>query len=569
MRTALRRMILACVLWCCLPVTPLQAQPYTEFFADTDPPVDVTATPADDAAAANNTAQPAEVRFMNRSVVTFRATISGTTPETRARRATELLQRLPLRELTLPLDALDVAIDNERMAAIRLGDRLLFLLAPGDAAAGDKRDFDTQLEDVLAHVRTVLVARNEFGRWPNFLRGLGFSVVATLLLGGLIKLLIIARERLQIRLQKVVAQRIGKIPNNFDWVTSALQLITRILRLLMGLLILMLLYGWLTFVLKQFVFTQPVGDRLGGFFISLLLQIGHGMLNAIPGLITVFVIFAVARAFRDLLGNFFDNVARGSLSFPGLHPDTIGATRRIATGVVWLLALTFAYPYIPGSQTNVFKGLSVLAGLILTLGSSGIVNQLMSGMTLIYSRSMRKGDLVRVGEVVGVVEEINALSVKLLRLKEEITVPNAVVVSNTVRNYSRMAGGDSIVLSTTVTIGYDAPWRQVHALLNAAAAATDGVLAQPAPLVLQRGLSDFYVEYELQVNIAEVLRFLEITSQLHANIQDRFNDSSVQIMSPHFMLQPQEAVIASRDDSRPNFRRSGDNETPPAPKLPS
>jgi small-conductance mechanosensitive channel len=492
---------------------------------------------------------PADVRFMNRHIVTFYATISGATPAARADRAKEQLERLTRRELTLEIDTLKVSIDNEPMIGVRLGDRLMFLLTPADVAPGDPHGFDSLVGDVQAQLRAALNARSEFGRWPNFLRGLGYSAVATAVLGGLIKLLIAARHRLQIRLQRIVERRIGEAErNHFDWVTSALQLITRILRLFMGGMVLMLMYGWLTFVLKQFIFTQPMGDRLSGFFVGLLIQIGQGMLNAVPGLITVFVIFFLAKVFRDLLGNFFDNVARGALSVPGMHPDTIGATRRIASGVVWVLGLTFAYPYIPGSQTEIFKGLSVLVGLVLTLGSSGVVNQLMSGMTLIYSRSMRKGDLVQVGDVTGLVEEVNALSVKLLRINEEITVPNAVVVSNTVRNYSRMTRGQSAVLSTIITIGYDEPWRQVHELLGAAAAATAGVARSPAPLVLQRALSDFFIEYELQVTVADVSIYVEIMSRLHANIQDRFNESGVQIMSPHFVIQPADPVVVPRAD---------------------
>jgi small-conductance mechanosensitive channel len=334
--------------------------------------------------------------------------------------------------------------------------------------------------------------------------------------------------------------------NRSDWTHSALQVIGRILRLLMGGAALMLMYGWLTFVLKQFVFTQPVGDRLSGFFIDLLIEIGQGMLDALPDILTICVIVFLTKTFRDLVGNFFDNVARGTLSVPGVHPDTVGATSRIASGLVWLLGFAFAYPYIPGSHTDVFKGLSVLAGLVLTLGSSSVVNQLMSGMTLVYSRSMRKGDLVRIGDVTGLVEEVNALSVKLLRVNEEITVPNAVVVGNTVRNYSRMARGPAAVLNTTITIGYDAPWRQVHTLLLDAATGTEGIARAPAPLVLQRALSDFFVEYELQVTINDVSAYMEIMSRLHANIQDQFNESGVQIMSPHFAFQPGEPVVVPR-----------------------
>ncbi|MET0379332.1 MAG: hypothetical protein ABW049_10110, partial [Spongiibacteraceae bacterium] len=161
----LRKLALFCVL-CCLPLTPLHAQLYAQLYSDTSTAVDAVADTADSPAAVDAKTAPAEVRFMNRPVATFRATISGTTAETRARRATELLQRLPRRELTLPIDILHVSIDNEPMAAIRLGDRLLFLLAPEDAAPGDKRDFDTQLIEVQAQLRAALTARNEFGRWP-------------------------------------------------------------------------------------------------------------------------------------------------------------------------------------------------------------------------------------------------------------------------------------------------------------------------------------------------------------------------------------------------------------------
>jgi small-conductance mechanosensitive channel len=484
---------------------------------------------------------------MNRTIVTFHATIAGATPEQRAERATEQLERLNRREWSMPVDSLDVVIDNVPSKAIRLGDHLLFVLAKADIAPAAAESLDALVQDVESRLRAALVARSEFGRWRTFLRGLGFSVLATGVLGGLIRLLMAGRQLLQTRLQHLVEQRIARSGRvRSDWAHSALQVVGRIMRLVMGGAVLMLMYGWLTFVLKQFVFTQPVGDRLSGFFIDLMIEIGQGMLDALPGLLTVFVIFFLTKAFRDLIGNFFDNVARGALSVPGIHPDTIGATSRIATGLVWLLGLAFAYPYIPGSQTDVFKGLSVLAGLMLTLGSSSLVNQLMSGMTLVYSRSMRKGDLVRIGDVVGVVQDVNALSVKLLRVNEEITVPNAVVVGNTVRNYSRMTNGSAAVLSTTVTIGYDTPWRQVHALLDEAASNTPGIARPPSPLVAQRGLSDFYVDYELQVTVVDVAHYVEVMSRLHANIQDRFNENGIQIMSPHYVFQPSEPLVIPR-----------------------
>lgn len=535
--TAIRGIVLLCAL-CCLSLPGYRAHAAE---SDTMP-----ATAVDRPAVVERGA-PAEVRFMNRTIATLHATIAQASPASRAERATEQLERLTHREWPLPVDTLPVSVEGVQMTGIRLGDRLLFVLAPGDVAPGDTRGFDAMVYEVQLKLREALVARSEFGRLRTFLLGLGFSVLATAVLGALIKLLMIGRQWLQDHLRHLVEQRVERSGRNrSDWANSALQLVARILRLLMGGLVLMLMYGWLTFVLKQFVFTQPMGDRLSGSFVSLLIDIGEAILNALPGLLTIFVIFFLTKAFRDLLGNFFTNVARGALSFPGLHPDTIGATSRIASGLVWLIGFAFAYPYIPGSQTDVFKGLSVLAGLVLTLGSSSVVNQLMSGMTLVYSRSMRKGDLVQIGDVTGLVEEVSALSVKLLRINEEITVPNALVVGNTVRNYSRMTRDQSAVLSAKITIGYDSPWRQVHALLTEAAANTPGIAQLPAPLVLQRALSDFFVEYELQVTIANPTMYVEIMSRLHANIQDRCNESGVQIMSPHFAFQPGDPVVIPR-----------------------
>lgn len=498
---------------------------------------------------------PAEVRFMNRTVVTLHADISGATSEARARRATEQLERLDRSEWSLPVGTLPMSVDGVDVTGIRLGDRLLFVVSRGDVAPDDARDFEAVVADIQARLRAALDARNEFGRWRTFLRGLGFSVAATALLGGLIKLLIAGRQQLQRRLERLVEQRIAESGRSrMDWANSVLQVVARLLRMLLGGAVLVLSFGWLTFVLKQFVFTQPVGDRLSGFFVELLVEIGQAMLDALPDLLTIFVIFVLAKAFRDLLGTFFDNVARGSISVPGLHPDTIHATSRIASGLVWVLGFAFAYPYIPGSQTDVFKGLSVLAGLVLTLGSSSVVNQLMCGMTLVYSRSLRKGELVRIGDVIGIVEEVNALSVKLLRVNEEITVPNAVVVGNTVRNFSRATRGRTAVYGTAVTIGYDTPWRRVHDLLERAVADTAGIVRAPQPLILQRALSDFFVEYELQVTLADAAAYVDVMSRLHANILDRFNDDGVQIMSPHFAFQPVEPVVARWRDGADALR---------------
>jgi hypothetical protein len=168
----------------------------------------------------------------------------------------------------------------------------------------------------------------------------------------------------------------------------------------------------------------------------------------------------------------------------------------------------------------VFKGLSVLIGVVVSLGSTGLVTQMMSGLVIVYSRALRKGDYVRVNDVEGMVSEVGAFATKIVTMRnEEVTIPNAVLTGNAMHNFSKLAGADGTLISTKVTIGYDAPWRQVHALLEGAAARTPGLRTSPKPVVYQLALSDFYAEYELFTHIDNPLTRVATLSTLHANIQ--------------------------------------------------
>ena len=191
----------------------------------------------------------------------------------------------------------------------------------------------------------------------------------------------------------------------------------------------------------------------------------------------------------------FSEIENGDVKVSWMQADTARATRRLVIVLIWIFAITVAYPYIPGSSTDAFKGVSVFVGLMVSLGSAGLINQVMSGLVVVYSRALQIGEYVRVGEDVGTVTEIGMLSTKILtRKREEITIPNAVMVGTKTINYSRHAGDDGGGVGTTVTIGYDAPWRLVHEMLLHAAEQTTGVRKNPPPRVWQKSLSDFYVE---------------------------------------------------------------------------
>jgi small-conductance mechanosensitive channel len=176
------------------------------------------------------------------------------------------------------------------------------------------------------------------------------------------------------------------------------------------------------------------------------------------------------------------------------------------------------------------------------------VNQAMSGLVVVYSRAFREGDYVRIGDHEGTVVRRGSLATKIRNVRnEEVTVPNGVVITAPTVNYTRLAGGSGALVSATISIGYDAPWRQVHALLQLAATRTTGLRAEPAPYVVQRALSDFYVEYQLVTQAERSEDRPLAQSRLHAAIQDAFNEHGVQIMSPHFLAQPSAPVVVPRE----------------------
>jgi small-conductance mechanosensitive channel len=233
--------------------------------------------------------------------------------------------------------------------------------------------------------------------------------------------------------------------------------------------------------------------------------------------------------------------------------------------------LTVAYGYLPGSNSEIFKGISVFVGLVVSLGSSGIMNQAMSGLMITYARALKVGDFVKIDDIEGTVTHLGALSSKIKTPRnEEITLPNAVIASSATTNYSRLAEAEGVYTPTSVTIGYDVPWRQVHALLLLAAERTPGLRREPRPSVLQKALSDFYVEYELRAHLDRAEGRFQVLSDLHAQIQDAFNEFGVQIMSPHFEGQPDRPVIAPpsawHTPPAPGAAAS-DRRAGPAPKL--
>ena len=486
----------------------------------------------------------AVVTFANREIVVLRATVQGATPEVRLKRINERLRQLSEHDLTQPVVRNHLLLEGRKGVVFSIGDRMLFALYEADLDAEQDKGLDAAAEQVEQRFKEALAVTAQQWHGPVLIKGLLFSLLATVIAGTLLwaiqHLTRFSLNRLQLRVQAVRDNR----QSSLRWAEHAWLLVTRMAQLVLAFFWFAVAYLWFTYVLGSFPLTQPFADKLSGFLVNLLDMFGHGVVSALPGLLTAAIVIFLTKATNDVVANIFRNVDQGYSIIPAVHKDTANATRRLVGILIWGLGIAIAYPYLPLADSDAFKGLSVMFGFMLTLGSAGVVTQVMGGLVLIYSRALRVGDFVSIGEVTGVVKEMGMLSTKVINMRnEEVTIPNAVLVGNPIKNYTSAGGERGALISTTVTIGYDTPWRQVQAMLIKAAESTNGLRISPQPFVMQKSLQDFYVEYELYAYVDRPLERIQILSDLHANIQDQFNLHGVQIMSPHFVLQPKQNVV--------------------------
>ncbi|MGA9650122.1 mechanosensitive ion channel family protein, partial [Pedobacter sp.] len=255
----------------------------------------------------------------------------------------------------------------------------------------------------------------------------------------------------------------------------------------------------------------------------------------VPNLMTILVLLVVFRYVIKFVRFLKTEIERGKLAIPGFYKDWANPTYQIARVLILAFMLIVIFPYLPGSDSGVFKGVSVFIGVLFTFGSAGALGNVVAGLVLTYMRAFKIGDRVKIGEVTGDIIEKTLLVTRVRTIQNEVvSIPNSAVMNNHTVNYSIEAAEKGLIVNTTVTIGYDVPWRTVHRLLIKAALATELIEAEPAPYVLQTSLDDYYVSYRLNAHTHSPNRQAIIYSALHANIQDEFNGAGVEIMSPHY-----------------------------------
>lgn len=320
------------------------------------------------------------------------------------------------------------------------------------------------------------------------------------------------------------------------------------LSVLRWLLVAALIYALSTFALRQFPWTRAAAERLLDLVLQPVLSMASAVLGYIPKLVFLVLLFIGVRYFLKVLAMFFAAVGAGRVPLRGFDAEWAQPTYHIARILIILLTLVIAYPYLPGSGSAAFQGLSIFAGLMLSLGASSAMASLIAGYTVTYRRAFRVGDRITVGDLTGEVSDVRLMVTHLRTAKnEEVVVPNSLVLQSHVVNYTKLARSHGLILHTTVSIGYETPWRQVEAMLQLAAERTDGVLREPAPFVLEKSLGDFAVTYELNVYIDNTKLLPQRYADLHRNVLDVFNEYGVQIMTPAYEGDPEVPKVVPQD----------------------
>ena len=490
--------------------------------------------------------QARTVYIFHQPVVMLQATFGQTTPEERVLRTRSALRAFTEDDIRQPLRIVPVIRYGQPGRLFMMNGKPVLLLSQGDLDEGDDLTLDQAAQRVLARMEAQRTGLREQFNTRYLLLSAGKALAGALLLALFYYSAFRAWRRVRRFFLLRILEKRSAIPQHWRRYLGNIEV--RLYAVLVIFIGMLACYFWLSWVFSLFPWTRVWSESLGEWSLGVIRDLSLSIVASLPGLMIVVLIFLLTWLIIRLVKVLLDQVAAGRIQVPGIHPETVSATRRLISVVIWLFALSAAYPFLPGANSLAFKGISVFFGLMLTLGSTGVMTHAMSGLVLIYSRALRKGDWIRLADNEGQVSEIGVLATKILTRENYIvTVPNAVVVSGKIINLSAESADGGVNLTTSVTIGYDTPWRQVHALLELAARRTPGIDQQIAPVVRKLGLLDWYTSYELQVRLLPTTKLPDGRNALHSSIIDVFNEFGVQIMSPNFVMQPKAAVVVPQE----------------------
>jgi small-conductance mechanosensitive channel len=519
----------------------------------TTPPmlVDAQATPAPTAAPPTDSGG-APVVVAGDTLFVLHARIGAFTP---ADRADGVMQRAAAlaRTISRGTDSI-VVVEAETHTDLVVGETVLMTVLDGDA-----RPLGVSRADLAAQWALELsggmLAQAKRTSWQTILLGVFFALLATGALVLLLKGLAAVFPRL---LTKVDGWRGTVMPalriQRLEVLSSArlTDFLIGVIRTARVVLTVVVLYFYVPLVLRFFPWTESLADRIVDYVVQPLERAGSAFVDYLPNVFFIVVIAFLTRYVLKFVHLFFDAIREGTVEFPGFYREWAEPSYKIVRFMILAFVVVVVFPYLPGAGSDAFQGVSIFLGALFTLGSSSAIANIVAGVVLTFTRAFQVGDRVKIGDTTGDVMEKSLLVTRVRTIKNvDITVPNAIVMSSHIINYSARADESGVILHTGVTIGYDVPWRQVHALLLEAAASTEGVRREPKAFVLQTSLDDFYVSYQLNAYSANPKAMARTYSDLHQNIQDAFNKAGVEILSPHYRAARDGNEITIPPDQRP------------------
>jgi small-conductance mechanosensitive channel len=482
------------------------------------------------------TAPPGIVTIEGRYLFTLYEFIGPLTPQARAERIEQRIVAIAEEGQSVTATPATHFEIRPGWTEIYVGNQIVMAITETDAQKAGK----TRQELATLYAATITDSIATFHRehgWRFILRGALRAAFTTLILIAALWLLNRMRMKIRDRVEKHLRAREG-IEQKPVWqlvLTYAAPILLALGAILKWCLIIAVVESYLTLTLGFFSSTREMSLNLTKWLLSQLESMATAAVAYLPDLIVLTAIGVLTYYMSRLFRLVFAQIRKGDLKIRGFYADWADPTEKLVRILLFMLALVVAFPYLPGAKSPAFQGISIFLGVLLSLGSSSAVANALAGVILTYMRSFLVGDWVQIGDTMGEVTEKTLLVTRILTPKAEIiTIPNAAVMSGSVKNYSVEAKKSGVIFHTSVSIGYDAPWRTVHRLLIDAALDTKHVLRQPSPFVLQSRLDDFYVFYELNAYTDAPSRMLNIYSDLHQNIQDKFNEAGVEICSPHF-----------------------------------
>ena len=377
------------------------------------------------------------------------------------------------------------------------------------------------------------------------------AAVATLVFAVLVVALIWLRRKLDAVLDSRYGQRIESLAAMSQDVVSVRRLwhfLDAALRFVRSAAILVLALVYLRYLFEQFPYTRPAARSVTGYVVAPLATMWASFVSVIPDLIFLVILVYVVRIVLRMIRRFFEAVEQGRIHMANFDREWATPTYKLLRPVVVAFAIVVGYPYIPGSGSEAFKGVSLFLGIVFSLGSSSFIANMIAGYSMTYRRAFKLGDFVQIGDVRGVVSAVRLQVTHVRTIKnEEIVVPNSQILGASVINYSSLAQSKGLILHTTVGIGYETPWRQVEAMLLEAARRTPDLMTDPPPFVFHLQLGDFCVTYELNVYCADPLKMRATYTDLHRHILDVFNEYGVQIMTPAYEGDPEVPKVVPKE----------------------